>query len=516
MLPADERWVLRADDQRQLDARAEGMGIGQDVLMESAGTHAAAWILRRIRPRRVAVIAGPGGNGGDGLVVARRLHEAGIPVATLSLKATSASSPAFQRMAARLEEAGAEPVDPVGDAEVAATLRNVDCVVDALFGSGLSRSVAGPALRLIQAMNAAPGEVVSLDLPSGLGSDRGKPLGEAVRADITLAMAFLKPAHLLYPAAGCCGNTAVVEVAYPDDVSETVTAWGRVSERAGIARRLPRRRPDGHKGTFGRVVIVAGSVGMSGAAILCARGAARVGAGLIYAAIPASLDAIVETALPEAITLPMPDEDGRLVGGGGERFDETLGRADLLAIGPGLGRADDTARAVRAILSRFDGPVVLDADGFVVLAGEEALLRRLAGRTVVTPHPGELSRWVDATPAVIDRDRRDHARAFAMAHRLVVVLKGRPTAIGLPDGEVYLNPTGHDGLATGGTGDVLTGMIAGLAASGAPLADAAVAATYVHGLAADLAVRRRSPRSLIPTDLHDAVPQALWEIERCA
>jgi hydroxyethylthiazole kinase-like uncharacterized protein yjeF len=326
-------------------------------------------------------------------------------------------------------------------------------------------------------------------------------------------MAFLKPAHLLYPAAGRCGNTAVVDVAYPESVLRTAEPWARVCERTGIRSRLPARRPDGHKGTFGRVLVVAGSIGMTGAAIFCCRAALRAGAGLVHLAGPASLHPIFETALPEVITIPLPDEDGHVASIDDARLRGAMDRADAVAVGPGLSRAPKTLDAVRGIVGRFPGPIVVDADGLYAL--NEVEMAPLAGRAILTPHPGELGALMGESAEGIAAARRDRALSFSAEHEVVLVLKGRPTAIGLPNGDVYLNPTGNDGLATGGSGDVLTGLIAGFAAGGASLADAALAGTYVHGLAAEVYARNRAPRALVPSDLLDLIPETLREVERC-
>jgi len=510
----DEQWVLRADEQRALDERAVSSGMPRDALMESAGTNAADWIERRRHPRRPVIVAGPGGNGGDALVVARRLLDAGADVRAFCLVPIERCSEATRRMADRYAAVGGT-IRPTVDASLGDALDRADCVVDGLFGSGLSRPLGGEAMQVVERINACGAQVISLDLPSGVASDRGDAIGPAIRAEITLAMAFLKPAHLLYPAAGQCGNTAMIDVAYPETILRDAAPWARVCERSGIAHRLPPRRPDGHKGTFGRVLVVAGSIGMTGAAILCCRAAARAGAGLVHLAIPASLDPILEAALPETITIPIPDAAGRVEHLDDERLRDALSRADVVAVGPGLSRADETMEAVADLLDRFSGPIVLDADGLGALEGHPERLDRLAERAILTPHPGEFAALVGGTPSEIDAERRDRAATFAAEHRVVLVLKGRPTAIGLPDGTAFLNPTGHDGLATGGSGDVLTGLIAGFAAAGAVLADAALTATYVHGLAAELFARGRSPRALLPTDLLDLLPRTLWEVERC-
>ncbi len=296
-------------------------------------------------------------------------------------------------------------------------------------------------------------------------------------------------------------------------MKESVRPLAHAVERDWVRTHLPVRAPDGHKGTFGRVLIIAGSTGMSGAAILCAKGTLRAGAGLVTLAAPSVLNPILEVALPEVITLPLPDENGHLAGKAIEEIGPALNRTDIVAIGPGLSRDPAVGGFVREILSRVTVPLVIDADGLFPLASHLDLLNSLAGRVILTPHPGELARLIGRSSEEIDRDRIEVVRTFAGEHGVVLLLKGRPTAIGTPEGAVYLNPTGNTGLATGGSGDVLTGIIAGLLAGGASLADAAILGAFIHGHTADYLSRDRAERSLIPSDLIDALPLALAEVE---
>jgi len=508
MSEENERWVFRAGEQADLDRRAEEAGTPRDVLMESAGRHAAKWLVERTRPHRAVVLAGPGGNGGDALVVARRLYEAGVDVSTYLVPPVERLSPATRRMLDRLLDAGAELSEMD---QLPYALEDADCAIDGLFGSGLSRPLEAEFLDAVVRLNEADVPTVSLDLPSGLSSDAGALLGTAIHAHVTLAMAFLKPAHLLYPAAELCGNVAVVGVDYPEALLAAASPWARVCEEAGIRARLPGRRPDGHKGTFGRVLVVAGSEGMTGAAMLCCRAALRAGAGLVTLAAPGSLNPIFETTLPETITIPLPEA----VDFHEPKLADAMSRADVLAIGPGVSRAPAMLDRMHAFLERFDGPVVIDADGLHALRVHEDLYERLASRAILTPHPGEFAALTGEVPEAIDVHRRDAAMRFAEERECVLLLKGRPTTIGLPNGSVYLNPTGNDGLGTGGTGDVLCGLIAGFAAGGASLSNAAIAGAYVHGLAAEIFAREHAARSLTASDLIDALPIALREVEEC-
>ena len=507
-----EYLVLTAAQQREIDERSGDAGVPRDTLMESAGSGAAEWILSRFGPRRTVVLVGPGGNGGDGLVLARVLHNAGADVEALIVPPLDRLSPLTRKMHERLVESGGR-VGPIeGEPEsLVGRLKEADQIVDSLFGTGMNRPLDEPYSRIVDAVNSLDKPVISLDLPSGLSSDTGRPIGEAVRADITLAMEFLKPAHLLFPASSYCGDVAVIPIHYPPTLINGLRPFGRVLTGRGARRLLPERRPDGHKGTFGRLLVIAGSVGMSGAAILCCRGALRSGVGLVSAGLPESLLPILETALPEAITIPIPERDGRLSGDVSERFEDALAHADALAVGPGLSRADGVRRVVSSVLTSYPGPCVIDADAIPYLSSD--LFQRIAGRAVLTPHPGELSPLVGLTPGEIDRDRVDVARRFAEENGVVLALKGRPTVVADPDGGLYLNPTGNTGLATGGSGDVLTGLIGGLLATGAKPKDAAVLGVYLHGLAADIYARDRSERSFLPSDLIETLPHALREVE---
>lgn len=513
----NERIVLRAAEQRALDDAAVAAGVPPAELMESAGRSSADWIADRLSPARVVILVGPGGNGGDGLVVARRLAEAGVDVKTLLLQPAERLGTVAAEMLDRLERVG-ERIAVVEESDLPglpAVLSRADRIVDAVFGSGLSRPLEGLHRAVVECANASDVPIVSLDLPSGLPSDCGALLGVAVRAGVTLAMEFLKPAHLLFPASEFCGNVAIMSVDYPARVLDGARPSVRVPERRGIARRLPNRRPDGHKGTFGRVLVVAGSIGMTGAAILTCRGALRAGAGLVHLAIPASLNGILEAALPETITIPLPEEDGGVAALDEPRLERVLRRADVLAVGPGLSRAPATVETVRRLIERFEGEgtIVLDADGLAAVEGRLEALCRFSGRLVLTPHPGELGRLLGRRPSEVDSDRIEIARKFAGEHGVILLLKGRPTAIGLPDGTVVLNPTGNSGLATGGSGDVLTGLIAGFAAGGASAGDSAILSAYVHGWAAELYAERCAERSMLPSDLVDVLPSALREVE---
>lgn len=508
--------VVSAAQIKALDGAAVKAGIPAGDLMENAGRGVADAVMRTAPGKHVVVVSGKGGNGGDALVAARLLCEADLKVRAFTLCEIAELMPTTREKADLLNERFPGILFPIGDNldELNKALATADCAIDGLLGIGVDRPLSGKYLEVVRAINGADLFRVAVDLPSGLPSDSGVIIGEAINADLTVCMAAYKPAHLLYPARNYCGRIEVVSVGYPDALWERVTPFARVVEEEWIAEHLPTRRPDGHKGTFGHVLVVAGSLGMSGAAILCATGALRAGAGLVTVACPRSTQEIIATALPEAITIGLPDQEGHLTRESLAPLRGALARADVLAIGPGLGRAEETGAFVRTLIAEVKSPLVIDADGLFALDRET--LQEIADHAILTPHPGEMSRLIERPASESNAERIEIARSFAAERNVVLLLKGKPTAIGMPDGDVFLNQTGNTALATGGSGDVLTGIIAGLLAGGASLADAAIVGAYLHGYAADYLARDRAERSIIPSDLLAALPQAIAEVERCS
>lgn len=510
-----DAWILQASQQRALDDASVGAGTSADRLMESAGLHASEWILERLCPRTAVILAGPGGNGGDAFVVARHLFQAGVAVHVFCRSRIEACNLLTQTMVKQFMDLDSSiHIFPLDHVTLADAVNKADCVIDGLFGSGLSRSLTDADAATCRLLNTSDTTTISLDVPSGVASDTGADLGPAVRADFTLAMAFYKPCHWLYPAAASCGDVQIIGVNYPAAGLADVLPTAIVPNTRSISAMLPNRPPTGHKGSFGQVLVVAGSQGMTGAAILCSRGALRTGAGLVTVALPEAIASVVQAAIPEAMTLSLPDCEGRLADSSLiEELLATIQRADVIAIGPGLGRDSATLENVRRILEAANGRLVIDADAIHALVGHEDLLTSLAGRALLTPHPGEFAALVDSSSRDVDAQRLERVAAFSAEHRIHLILKGRPTVIGIPDNPLTVNPTGNTGLATGGSGDVLTGLMAGLLASGSSPDEAAVAAPFIHGLAADRWALERSERSLMPSDILEDLPKLLKELE---
>ncbi|MCI2426218.1 NAD(P)H-hydrate dehydratase [Candidatus Acetothermia bacterium] len=509
--------ILTSQAQRELDERAATAGIGSLALMESAGRSAAEIILSRvpdIENKRVVIICGRGGNGGDGLVVSRYLQDRSPHISVFLLAQRGQLRSDTATNAAVLEKRGAVSLIYLTDdlSPLQKAIAEADVVIDALLGIGLDRPLAGEYSRVIEMINDCKAQCIALDIPSGLSADNGRIFGCAVEAELTIAMEYLKPVHLLFPARHYIGEVAIAAVEYPERARAEINPSAFLVERSDIKSLFPARRIDGHKGDFGRVLVIAGSQGMTGAAILTAQAALRSGAGLVYLAAPQSLNSILETTLIETITIPLPDYQGRLSNLAKEPLLANLREKDVVAIGPGLSRSLQVGNLVRMVLAETRVPVVLDADGIHAFADHLHLLKEVETELILTPHPGELAGLIKVPAAEINADRFVVARSFAQQYNLYLILKGKPTVIASPSGEIFVNPTGNTGLASGGSGDVLTGIIAGLIGQGASSLDAALLGVYLHGFTADLLAVDRAERAILPTDLISFLPQAIFEL----
>lgn len=510
--------ILTSKAQRKLDERAVTAGITSLALMESAGRSAAEIILARvpdIESKHVVIICGRGGNGGDGLVVGRYLQDRSPHISVFLFAQRGQLRSDTATNAAALEKRGSASLIYLTDdlAPLQKALTEADVVIDALFGVGLDRPLEGRYSMAVAMINDCGTQCVALDIPSGLAADNGRIFDCAVKAELTIAMEFLKPAHLLFPARHYAGKVDIAAVDYPERARAEIEPSAFLIEQSDIQPLFPARRQDGHKGDFGRVLVVAGSRGMTGAAILTAQAALRSGAGLVYLAAPRSLNSILEATLIETITIPLPDHQGRLSNTAKEPLLANLEGKDVLAIGPGLSRSSQVGDLVRTVLAEAKVPVVLDADGISAFTDHLHLLEEVETELILTPHPGELAGLISIPPEEISADRFAVARTFAQQYHLHLVLKGKPTVIASPRGEVFVNPTGNTGLASGGSGDVLTGIIAGLIGQGASGLNAALLGVYLHGFTADMLATDRAERAILPTDLLAVLPQAIFKLE---
>ncbi len=511
--------LVTAEQMRDLERRAaQEAGLPTLLLMEHAGRAVAQVTWRVLRERggsRVAVVCGKGNNGGDGLCAARHLANAGVSVrAYLLARDQDVEGDAAVNLRA-LRAAGVEVDNVVGavDTALRALGAGADVVVDAIFGTGFRGAPLGLAGRAIEAINDAKLPVVAVDVPSGLDADTGRVEGPCVRAHVTVTMGLPKVGLLVYPGASYCGEVVVADLGLPRRlVLEGPGLTTEVATAQQVARLLPARAPETHKGTYGRVLVVAGSARFPGAPKLAALGALRCGAGLVRLLVPACVFGPVAASALEFMPAALPDDGVGLAASAAETVMEFAQDADVVAAGPGLGTGEGVAQVVRALVEKCDRPLVLDADALNVLRGQHALLRTARAPVVITPHPGELARLLGVTTAEVQRGRLEAARSTARLTGAVTLLKGARTLVASPDGRLVVNPTGNPGMASGGMGDVLTGAVAAFVAQGLVPFDAAWVAAYLHGLSADLLMEERGDRGLLAHDVAERMPDAMQRV----
>jgi NAD(P)H-hydrate epimerase len=486
--------VLRAAEMREVDRRTIELGIGGPILMENAGHRVVEFLESKFAPlqkHRIVVICGKGNNGGDGFVIARQLHTRFRP-ASLHVVALF-DEPGEPRT--MLEAAGG-PVRLCIEPE----MQHATLVIDAITGTGLSGPARGPALDGIRAINNGfpHAKVVAVDMPSGMQSDTGENDGEVARADATVTFTAPKLCHVLPPNCDRLGELHVGHIGSPAHLMETFAL--HLTEPGDFAQLLAPRRRDTNKGTFGHVLTVGGAPGKTGAAEMAGLAALRAGAGLVTVACSAA-----RLGTLELMTAPLPQSFAELTA--------ACERKNVVAIGPGLGLAPEAIDVVRQAVEILELPLVIDADGLNALAGHQWKLQGKKTR-ILTPHPGEMARLAGMEIGDVQRDRIAVAQRFAAERNVIVALKGYRTAIALPDGRAWINPTGTPALATGGTGDILTGLLAGMLAQWPERpVESTLAAVYLHGLCGQLGAEAWGERSLLATDLLKYLPEAM---HRCA
>lgn len=518
------KYLVTASEMRAFDAQAiDFYGIPGAVLMENAG-RSTFQILREnfggdVRGLKVSVVAGSGNNGGDGYVIARYLMNHGAEVRTFLLSPGEKIKGDAGINLQILSKIGGEIIQ-LTDGEslkgAFAVWRSSDVIVDAILGTGLTSDVRSPYREAIQEINRAHGFRLAVDLPSGLDADSGRVLGVAVRADLTVTYGFAKLGMAVYPGIEYCGRVEVVDISIPlqaiDKTPPQATLYDEPS--AGAYRRL-RSDPEAHKGTFGHLLIVGGSPGKTGAPAMSARAASRVGAGLVTAGVPASLNHILEAKLTEEMTEPLPEiVPGFLGEASSERVISLAEDKRCVVLGPGLSAREGGANLIKSLLAAYSGWMVIDADGLNCLAPNLGILDQTTARVVLTPHPGEMGRLLDVTGREVQQDRIGCARRLALDSTAWVVLKGARTLTVSPTGIVAVNTTGNPWMASGGQGDVLSGILGGLLVQGIPAEEAIPLGVYLHGLAADNIVHRVGPAPVPAGDIIDELPAvlaSLWD-----
>jgi ADP-dependent NAD(P)H-hydrate dehydratase / NAD(P)H-hydrate epimerase len=510
--------VATAEEMQELDRKAiETYRIPGIVLMENAGRGAAEVIsssFPEIHEKKIAIIAGKGNNGGDGFVIARYLLNQGIYVRVYLLTDpkglrgdAETNFGIFHRMKGEVVSVPSSK-DYI---KVKRDLEKFDILVDGIFGTGLDAEVRGYYREVIDHLNTLQRPIVAIDIPSGLDADTGKPLGTAIRASLTITFGLPKIGHLIPPGLDYVGKVKVIDIGIPKRLVEEEKIPTYLLEKEEIQRWLSiPRNPDTHKGDYGHLLVIAGSVGKTGAAVMACQAALRMGAGLVTLAIPKSLNAILEMKLTEVMTEPLPETPKQTLSL--RAFPAIVRLCEnkrAVIIGPGLGTLKETQSLILKLIRTLDLPIILDADGLTALATQPKTLPIKNRSLMLTPHPGEMARLIRSQVKDVLEDRVGLSRNFSQSQHVHLILKGHPTLISTPKGEVYINPTGNPGMASGGTGDVLTGMIGGLVCQGFDILPSLQIAVYLHGMAGDEGAQEMGEKSLIATDIIEKIPTLL-------
>ncbi len=505
---------MMATDRQAIEER----GIPGVVLMENAGRACCQYLAENLTdlfPGPVLVVAGKGNNGGDGYVIARILCEAGWQVSTVVLGSESDVSGDAAVMLQIMKNLQF-PVSFIRNenalqAEFSTCRPSV--IVDALFGTGLRSAIRGLEAEAISLINRSSAVVLAVDIPSGVNASTGQILGSAVEADFTVTFDTAKIGHGSRPGSDCCGQLEIFDIGIPATGRDPLSSQVRLLDAIAAKELLPVRSGFGHKGRFGHLLVVAGSPGKSGAAALAGQSAVRSGCGLVTVAVPASIHDIIEIKLTEAMSCPLHDDRGLLVSDSLDKILELLSERQALAIGPGLGTSDGLEQLMCNLIAELQLPAVIDADGLNLLSRQlDCLAAGHAGQIVLTPHPGEMARLTGLSVSEIEADRYNVARNFSAEHGVIVLLKGPRTVIAAPDGRVNINGSGNDGLASGGSGDILTGLIGGLLAQGLDGFRAASLGAWLHGRCAELVSDHCGSAGMAASDLLPQLPVARQEL----
>lgn len=498
---------------KKAEKKAVEMGISYLELMENAGIGSTREIVKRytVLNRSCVILCGNGNNGGDGFVIARKLHEKGANVAIVLCKGKPATQESHT-MFETVQKMGLVYMDMEAELSlVLFKLRQADLIIDTVFGTGFHGEITGVLSKVIERANESSANKIAIDIPSGINGDTGKTEGVYFKADTTLALGAYKWAHELLPSAEKCGKTILVDIGIPSEAFLGMDAKVQKITKESLKDMLPKREAESNKGDYGKLLILSGCVEMGGAALMCTQAALRCGAGLVTLATSKSLIATAFPHIMEAVTLPMREtESGQISESNLPDLLKRLQRSTACVIGPGLGNTTSTQLLVTQLLEESETPIILDADGINILSlnNNKEILKKRKCDVILTPHPGEMARLCGKSIEEIQKNREQTAYEFSKEYRVVLVLKGHETLVALPDGSIFQNTTGNPGMARGGSGDVLAGMIGSFAAQGIPLYQAAVLGVYLHGLAGDLCAEKYTEYGMTARDLIGMIPEA--------
>ncbi|OGN97356.1 MAG: bifunctional ADP-dependent (S)-NAD(P)H-hydrate dehydratase/NAD(P)H-hydrate epimerase [Chloroflexi bacterium RBG_13_51_36] len=501
--------VARVGEMKDLDRRAaEEFGISEDLLMENAGQAVYFAMLQEIgiKGNRFLVFCGGGNNGGDGLVVARKIHSNGGEVKVFLLddeaKFKGAAKKNFEIVSRMpIEMSRVDSID-----SVIAELFNCDAVVDAIFGTGLVRKVSGIYKDVIQLINESQSIVFSVDIPSGINGDTGEVMGVAVEADYTVAFGLPKLGNMLYPGYEHCGKLYVSHISFPPALQNSRAIKAAINSPV----ELPERLTDTHKGSYGKALFIAGSSSYLGAPYFSALSFLKAGGGLSYLATPESISPFIASRGSEIVFVPQKEtSSGSIALDNKDELPEFSQTVDMVVLGPGLSLASETQELVRKIAPKIDKPLIIDGDGITAIAEDPGRIRKRQAPTILTPHLGEMSRIAKMEISEISKNKIDVLQRTAKELNAIIILKGAHSLIGYPDGTVFINLSGNSGMATAGSGDILTGTIAAMYGLGLPLEDAVRMGVFIHGFSGDVAAVDKGEDGITAQDILDYLPETV-------
>ena len=514
--------LVTATQMQEMDRQTiESFGIPGLVLMENAGRGSFDFLCKKfndIETKKIAILAGRGNNGGDGFVIARYLMEKGVQVTCFLLSSkekVKGDAKTNMELAIKLcDRSKTSEVIEIPDADTfnryKSAILHHDFFVDAIFGTGLNSNIRGFFKDVIELVNSSKQPVFAVDIPSGLNCDTGQPLGVAVKADATATFAFAKPGHILYPGNIYTKDLKVIDIGIPQYIAKEKKIKLSLITKNKIAGFFSPRKFQSHKGSYGHLMVVAGSTGKTGAAGLCANAAQRSGTGLVSLAVAKSLNKIIEPMVIEPMTLLLPEkEKGYLADNCFDDIQFFLKGKQALAIGPGIGTKKGTVKLVHKLVKDSEVPLIIDADALNCIAEDPQILKTKKSAAILTPHPGEMARLCNISTSDVQNNRLETALDFAQKYNSIIVLKGAQTVISFPDGQSFICTTGNPGMASGGMGDVLTGMMAGFCAQGFSPEHAALAGVFIHGMCADILAKDMGKFGFLASDMIKMIPKTI-------
>ncbi len=502
--------VFNKEQIRRIESTAVESGFSETRMMENAGSAASKIIEERfdITNKKIVIVVGKGNNGGDGFVVARKLFEAKRDVSVI-LADEMPTTAASREMLSKLT------VYPIRlynsfDADTIKVINSADVIIDAVFGIGFKGELDPKIAGILEIINKTHALKIALDIPSGAECDTGKVANNCFNANATISFIAIKPCHVLFPSAEFCGKLFKAGIGLPPQIANSISSKDIIIEDVLIKAKFPKRPKNSHKGSFGRLALLCGSYGMAGASILATRSALRSGVGLADMIIPDDIYPIVASSVCEAVCSPYNASDGVMAL---RNIEQKISESDAVVAGCGLGQSEFSKKAINLILESSTKPMVLDADGLNIAAENLDALYNCKAKMVLTPHPAEMARLLKTTTKEIQSNRFACATLLAQRTQQVVVLKGANSVIAIPDGRRYICTKGNAGMATGGSGDVLSGIIGAFLAQGFTPEDAAICGTWIHAFAGDCASKEKSMTAMLPSDIIDFLPNVFKELE---